>query len=240
MCSYFEHNVNINSVNMRLLIVPARSGSKRIKDKNIRVLNNYPMLVHSLKIAKKAKLFDKIHLSTDSEKYIKIAKKFGFQTDFKRNKKFCRDKTPVLDAVKSDLIKFKKLGYKFQEICILSSTSPLINYKDLLNSRKIFLKFKKKFPVISVSKYQTKIERALKMINGKLVFKKKKYIKKNTQSFSDSYFATGNIFYYDSTKLLNNSNYNFKYLPYIIDTLRAIDIDDEVDLNLTKKIYRLL
>ena len=52
MCSYFEHNVNINSINMRLLIVPARSGSKRIKDKNIRVLNNYPMLVHSLKIAK--------------------------------------------------------------------------------------------------------------------------------------------------------------------------------------------
>ena len=91
-----------------------------------------------------------------------------------------------------------------------------------------------------MSKYQTKIERALKMINGKLVFKKKDYIKKNTQSFSDSYFATGNIFYYDSTKLLNNSNYNFKYLPYIIDTLRAIDIDDEVDLNLTKKICRLL
>ena len=65
------------------------------------------MLVHSLKIAKKAKIFDKIHLSTDSEKYIKIAKKFGFQTDFKRNKKFCRDKTPVLDAVKLILLSSK-------------------------------------------------------------------------------------------------------------------------------------
>ena len=39
---------------------------------------------------------------------------------------------------------------------------------------------------------------------------------------------------------MNNSNYNFKYLPYMIDTLRAIDIDDKDDLNLTKKIYKLL
>ena len=225
---------------MRLLIVPARSGSKRIKNKNIKMINDYPMLVHSLKIAKKTKLFDKIHLSTDSEKYIKIAKKFGFQTDFKRNKKFCGDKIPVLDAIKSDLIKFKKLGYKFKEICVLSSTSPLINYKDLLNSRKIFLKFKKRFPVISASRYQAKIERAFKLVNGKLVFKKKNNIKKTTKSFSNSYFATGNIFYYDPTKLMNNSNYNFKYLPYMIDTLRAIDIDDKDDLNLTKKIYKLL
>ena len=58
---------------MRILIVPARSGSKRIRDKNIKIINKKPMLVHSLEIARKTKLFDKIHLSTDSDKYINIA-----------------------------------------------------------------------------------------------------------------------------------------------------------------------
>ena len=225
---------------MRLLIVPARSGSKRIKDKNIRKINNIPMLVHSLKIAKKSKLFDKIHVSTDSDKYIKLAKMHGFKTDFKRSKKLCDDKTPVLDAVKSDLKKFFKLGYKFEEICVLSSTSPLINYKDLIKTRKIFIKFKKKFPVISVSRYKAKIERAMKIINGKLIFIKKQNIKKRTQTFSDSYFATGNIFYYEPTKLMKRKNYNIKYIPYIIESFKAIDIDDNADLNLTKKIYKLL
>ena len=126
---------------MRLLIVPARSGSKRIKDKNIKIINNEPMLVHSLKIAKKTKLFNKIHLSTDSDKYIKIAKSYGFKTDFKRDKKFCYDNTPVLDAVKMDLKKFLKLGYKFNEICVLSATSPLINFTSLkfLDSANVFI-----------------------------------------------------------------------------------------------------
>jgi len=225
---------------MRLLIVPARSGSKRIKDKNIKKIDNTPMLIHSLKIAKKSKLFDKIHVSTDSDKYIKLAMNHGFKTDFKRNKKFCDDKTPVLDAVKSDLKKFLMLGYKFKEICVLSSTSPLMSYKDLINARKIFIKFKKKFPIISVSKYKAKIERAMKIKNGKLNFIKKQNIKKRTQSFSDSYFATGNIFYYDPEKLMKSKIYNIKYIPYIIESFRAVDIDDNIDLNLTKQLHKLI
>ena len=45
---------------MKILIVPARSGSKRIKDKNIKIMNNKPMLIHSLQIARETRLFDKI------------------------------------------------------------------------------------------------------------------------------------------------------------------------------------
>ena len=225
---------------MKLLIIPARSGSKRIKNKNIKIINNDPMLIHSLKIAKKTKLFDKIHLSTDSDKYIKIAEKYGFKTDFKRDKKFCYDDTPVLDAVKSDLKNFLKLGYEFNEICMLSATSPLINYKDLLKARKIFLQHHKIFPVISTARYPAKIERAMKITNGKLKFIKRKNIKTKTQNFSESYYPTGNIFYYSSAKLIKAKHYNFNYIPYMIETFRAIDIDDANDLKLTKKIYRLI
>lgn len=225
---------------MKILIIPARSGSKRIKDKNIKKIGNIPMLIHSLKIAKKSKLFDKIHLSTDSDKYIKLAKHYGFKTDFKRDIKFCDDKTAVLDAVRSDLKKFLKLGYNFKEICVLSATSPLINYKDLIKSRKIFIKLKKKYPIISVARYKAKIERAMKIKNGKLFFTEEQNIKKRSQNFSDSYFPTGNIFYYDTKKLMRDESYNMKYIPYIIESLRAIDIDDYDDLNLTKKVYKII
>ena len=71
---------------MKLLIVPARSGSKRIKDKNVINFYNKPLLVHSLQIAKKSKIFDYIHLSTDSKKYAKIAEKYGFEVKFLRDK----------------------------------------------------------------------------------------------------------------------------------------------------------
>ena len=225
---------------MKILIVPARSGSKRIKDKNIKIINNKPMLIHSLQIARETKLFDKIHLSTDSDKYIKIANSYGFKTDFKREKKLSNDNTPVLDAVRSDLKKFIKLGYKFKEICVLSATSPLLNFKDLIETRKIFCKFHKKFPVVSAARYPAKIERGMKIKNGKLKFINKKNILKKTQTFSESYYPTGNIFYSSSEKLIKTKHYNFNYVPYMIETFRAIDIDDADDLKLTKKIYKLL
>jgi len=225
---------------MRILIVPARSGSKRIRDKNIKIINKKPMLVHSLEIARKTKLFDKIHLSTDSDKYINIANRYGFKTDFKRDKKFCNDDVPVLNAIKSDLIQFLRLGYKFDEICVLSATSPLLNFKDLIKSQKIFIKFNKNFPVISTSRHPAKIERAMKIKNGKLAFINQKNIKKKTQNFSESYYPTGNIFYYSVKKLLNSRSYNFKYVPYMIETFRAIDIDDLEDLKITKKIIKFI
>jgi pseudaminic acid cytidylyltransferase len=225
---------------MKILIVPARSGSKRIKDKNIKIINNKPMLIHSLQIAKKTGLFDKIHLSTDSDKYIRIANSYGFKTDFKREKKLSDDNTPVLKAVRSDLKKFFELGYKFSEVCVLSATSPLLNFKDLIKTRKIFCKFHKKFPIASVARYPAKIERGMKIKNGKLKFINKKNILKKTQTFSESYYPTGNIFYSSSEKLIKTKHYNFNYIPYMIETFRAIDIDNADDLKLTKKIYKLL
>ena len=225
---------------MNILIVPARSGSKRIKNKNIIEFNDKPLLVNSLIIGNKTRLFDIIHLSTDSEEYAKIARKFGFKTLFLRDKRFAKDQTPVLDAVKSDLLNFKKLGYSFKDVCVLSSTSPFINKYDILNVSKIYKKSDKKSPIISVAKYHTKIERAMKIKNGKLKFINKEHIYKQTQKFSESYYPTGNIFYFDALKLLTSKSYNYKYKPYMIDNLRAIDIDDKEDLNLAKKISKIL
>ncbi len=62
---------------MIIALIPARSGSKRIKNKNILRLGKKPLMINSLELCKNSKIFDKIHLSTDSKKYSKIAKKFG-------------------------------------------------------------------------------------------------------------------------------------------------------------------
>ena len=64
--------------NKILVVIPARSGSKGIKNKNIKNVKNKPLLVHSINYAKKCKFVDEIIVSTDSQKYAKISKKFGF------------------------------------------------------------------------------------------------------------------------------------------------------------------
>ena len=57
-----------------LAIIPARSGSKGLKDKNVKMLNEKPLLAYSIEAANKSGLFDEIMVSTDSDKYAEIAK----------------------------------------------------------------------------------------------------------------------------------------------------------------------
>ena len=226
---------------MKLLIVPARSGSKRIKDKNIYNFYGKPMLVHSLEIAKKAKIFDYIHLSTDSEKYANIAENYGFKVKFLRNQNISDDNTPILDVIKSDCVKFKNLNYKFKEVCMLTATSPLILSEDLINIRKIFVQNNKIYPVLSVTEFPGNIERALHIKKNILKYVDKKFILKNSQKLSKKYYDTGNIFYYDFTKLTKFKSSGFdKLLPYILPNYRSVDINDLNDLKLCKKLYKIL
>ena len=71
---------------MRVLCtICARGGSKGLKNKNIKLLNNKPLIFYTIDHAKKSKLFDKIVVSTDSKKIQKISKKYGAQCWFLRN-----------------------------------------------------------------------------------------------------------------------------------------------------------
>ena len=78
--------------NKVLVIIPARSGSKGIKNKNIQIIKKKPLLGHSISYAKKSKLVDKIIVTTDSIKYATIAKKYKADVPFLRSKKLSGDK----------------------------------------------------------------------------------------------------------------------------------------------------
>ncbi len=224
---------------MKIAIIPARSGSRRIRNKNIVKIGGLPLMISSMISAKKSKIFDKIHLSTDSIKYKKLAKKYNFFTLFLRDKKFSGNSIPVLDAVKSDLQNFEKRKFFYKEICVLSATSPLITHKDIIKVRKLFVKNKMKYPILSVCEYPAKIERALKLKKNKLEFINKKNIKKNTYVFQKTFYPTGNICYLHRNHLMRNKSYDLKYIPYFIDRLRAVDIDELKDLNFIKKVIKL-
>ena len=225
---------------MIIALIPARSGSKRIKDKNILRLNKKPLMINSLELCKKSKIFDKIHLSTDSQKYSKIAKKFGYEPDFLRSRKLSTDNTPLIVTLREELKNFKKLGYNIKDVCIVSATSPFLKVSDLIQTRKLFLKFKRKYPVISVCKFPTKIERGLKLNKNFLQFINKKNIIKKNQNFTNSFFPTGHISYYNAEFLLKSSKNVFKYVPLFIDRLRAIDIDEPEDLQIVKKLIKFI
>ena len=79
---------------MNIAIIPARSGSKRIKNKNIKLFCGKPIIYYSINEAKKSKIFQKIIVSTDSEKIKKISEKYGAEVPFIRPRNISRDESP--------------------------------------------------------------------------------------------------------------------------------------------------
>ena len=75
----------------RLAIIPARGGSKRIKNKNLKFFFGKPLIYYSILAAKKSKIFSKIHVSSDSSKILNYVKNLNVQTEFKRPKNLSND-----------------------------------------------------------------------------------------------------------------------------------------------------
>lgn len=90
---------------MDIAIIPARSGSKRIKNKNIRSFKKKPLIYYSIKAAQKSKLFKDIFVSTDCKKIAKIAQKYGAKVPFLRPKKLSDDFTSTQSVIRHFLKK---------------------------------------------------------------------------------------------------------------------------------------
>ena len=109
-----------------IAIIPARSGSKGLKDKNIKELAGKPMLAYTIEAALSSGCFAKVHVSTDSEQYAQIARHFGAEVPFLRSKELSGDRVGTWEVVKWILEQYEKQGQgAFDTVALLQPTSPL-------------------------------------------------------------------------------------------------------------------
>ncbi len=224
---------------MKIAIIPARKNSKRIKNKNIKNFYGKPIISYAIKYAKESKLFDRIIVSSDSKKIIKIAKNFGAEAPFVRPKKFSTDKALTIDVIKHAIkwLKEKQINPKY--ICCIYPASPLLKAEDLKKSFLIARKNKYDF-IISSSKFSYPIERSFEIKNKKIKLLKPNKSSTMTQKLKTYYHDAGQ-FYWGRTnkwlqkkKLLTNNSFAFK-LPQ----LRVQDIDHREDWDIAKKLFKL-
>tara|TARA_Y100000590_G_scaffold18275_1_gene21762 strand:+ start:25181 stop:25873 length:693 start_codon:yes stop_codon:yes gene_type:complete len=227
---------------MKIAIIPARAGSKRIPKKNIKFFFGKPMIYWSIRAAKKTKLFDKIIVSTDNKKIAKIAKKYKAEVPFLRPAKISGDKTPVSKAVTHTLMWLKNKGFKPQDVCCIFATAAFIRSSDI---KKGFTKLKKNkwnyvfsatnFPYPIFRSFQKKKRGELKMVF------KKNYFGKNTQYFSDTYHDAGQFYWGKASTWLKSKPIFSKSSTIInIPRWRAHDIDTLEDWEIALKIGKAI
>jgi N-acylneuraminate cytidylyltransferase len=106
-------------------LIPARAGSKRVPDKNIRRLAGHPLIAYTITAARESGIFQDIIVSTDSEKYADIARYYGAEVPFLRPVELSGDLSPDIDWVYYTLERLKDKGRTWDCFSILRPTSPL-------------------------------------------------------------------------------------------------------------------
>ncbi len=105
-------------------LIPARSGSKRVPDKNIRPLAGHPLIAYSIAAALQSGIFDAVIVSTDSERYADIARHYGAEIPFLRPAKIAGDTAPDIEWVEHMLSELRRDGRDYDCFSILRPTSP--------------------------------------------------------------------------------------------------------------------
>ena len=224
---------------MRIAIIPARGGSKRIPRKNIKDFLGKPIIAYSIQAALDSNLFDEVMVSTDDYEIAKIAKQFGAKVPFMRSAKNSNDFASTYDVIEEVINQYKIRGIEFDKICCIYSCAPFIGPEILIKALEKLedKKFDSVFPVLQ---YSFPIQRALKREDDKITMIVEDNLNIRSQDLEESYHDAGQ-FYWCKTKQLLKSK---KLLTsntgcVVISELEAQDIDTKKDWKLAELKYRL-
>lgn len=220
---------------MNICLIPARKGSKRIKNKNIKIFNGKPIIYYSIKAALNSRLFDKIIVSTDCNKIKKIAIKAGAEVPFLRPKILSGDKVIDREVIKH-FLNFSKINkWKISLLCYLYPVNPLIKISTLKKCYDVITR-KRCDEVITLYKYSFPIELSLTLGKDGFVKNKfKNFINMRSQNFSDSYMDAAQCYWYNIKKIRNFSSLKTLYVK--LNRFEFMDVDNIEDFNDLKKIY---
>ena len=217
-----------------IAIIPARDNSKRIKNKNLLKINNKAILEINYNNLKKTKIFDKIILSSESNRIQKLSKKIGFDLVINRPKNLSKDDTSTASVI-SHAIKFLADKIDFTHVCCIYPMAILIGKNDLLKAKQIIKK--KNEIVFPALKYSHPIQRSFKINkNSNIKYNiSHKLLSRKTQSFSE-YFHDAGQFYLGSNYAWKNF-IDTKKRCFKIKNDKAIDVDNYDDFEILKAIY---
>jgi CMP-N-acetylneuraminic acid synthetase len=217
-------------------IIPARGGSKRIKNKNIIELNGLPLIVWTIKAAIAANVFDRILISTDDPRIALICESYGVAVPFLREIGF-DDVTPVSIATIATLKKAEEYyNEEYENIVQLLPTSPLRGSDEIVSAINLYEKLNSKSLISVVDITSVNPWWAFKVdSNKKAKFIHRSKLTKRSQDLPKLYSPTGAIWISRNYELKKNKSFYGKAFDiFIIDHLTGLDIDTQNDIILAE------
>lgn len=216
-----------------LAVIPARSGSKGLPGKNIRPFAGKPLIAWTIKQALASSYLDRVVVSTDDLKTLKIAREYGAQAPFLRPKKLATSSAKIVKVLIHVLDFFERKGYKFDLVMLLQPTSPLRKTKDIDKAIKLFFQ-KNASAIVSVCPVDHHpfwcniLNKNGRMDN----FAKQEAVNRNRQELPECHRVNGAI-YFTSTFLLRKKKkfITERTYAYKMPRERSVDIDTKLEFD---------
>ncbi len=180
---------------MKMAIIPARGGSKRIPRKNIKLFYGKPMIAYSIEAAIESGCFDKVIVSTDDHEIAEVAKEYGAEVPFMRPQNIADDYATTMDVIQHAVQWCEQQKLPITYICCLYATAPFVQAKDLKKGWEIVQQPDVKY-AFSATTFPFPIQRAIKISNsGNVSMFSPEYELTRSQDLEESYHDAGQFYW---------------------------------------------
>lgn len=224
---------------MRLAIIPARGGSKRIPRKNIKDFCDKPIIGWSIEAAIKSRCFDAVIVSTDDEEIAEIARDFGAETPFNRPAELSNDHAGTVEVIAHGIEWYIQHGHTPEEVCCIYATAPFITDEKLKQGLELLLTTQSEF-VIPVTSYAFPIQRAVKIsAEYHIEMFKPEEFKTRSQDLEEAYHDAGQFYWGKASSWLKKGSiFSGLATPFILPRYEVQDIDTVEDWIYAERMFK--
>lgn len=226
---------------MRLAIIPARGGSKRIPRKNIKAFCGKPMVAWSIEAALQSGCFDQVIVSTDDAEIAEVARQWGATVPFMRPAELSDDHTGTIPVIRHAIEWFNHQGQSVEQACCLYATAPFVSAEDLLHGLDI-LQGKGCDYAFSVTSYAFPIQRAIRVNqNGRVEMLNPEHFNTRSQDLEEALHDAGQFYWGLAEAWLQGKMiFGPDSLPVLLPRHRVQDIDTPEDWTRAEWLFKAL
>lgn len=216
---------------MKLCVIPARGGSKRIPHKNIREFCGKPMIAWSIEAAQASGCFDQVIVSTDDAEIADVAKQWGADVPFMRPAELADDYAGTTPVVSHAVRWHQDHGQELMAVCCLYATAPFVEPADIKEGLELLEKAAADRFVFTATSYASPIQRALRLdpASGEAQMWQPEQFSKRSQDLEPAYHDAGQFYWGRAQAWLQSGDLFDGSKPLLLPRWRVQDIDTEDD-----------
>jgi pseudaminic acid cytidylyltransferase len=226
---------------MRVAVIPARGGSKRIPRKNIRPFCGKPIIAHSIEAALHSQAFDRVIVSTDDEEIAAVARQWGAEVPFTRPANLSDDFTPTVPVIRHAIGWAIEHWGPVSDVCCIYSTAPFVTAQDIRQAYEL-LKGGVGGYVFTATSFPFPIQRAFRIRpDGHCEMFHPEHYNTRSQDLEHAYQDAGQFYWGSAQSFLDNKIFfSTDSKPYLIPRYRVQDIDTLQDWVRAEVMWRVL